>query len=215
MTSRQTIAAAGVAAVAALVLAAVPFGGGEAAPATAEATPTAASRDGQVLALRGEIAQLRREVRQREVAAMPVAAAAADGEAGDGLHPMLDREQVRDNERVVVAAIRNQLDDVMAGEPTDPTWAAETEAGVRNTLATPRYAALALDRVECRSTMCRLQLSTPEDPSRTEELIAELTTEAPFSSGGFVSIGVDGAPTAMYVARAGHELPPPPHAGAR
>jgi hypothetical protein len=106
-----------------------------------------------------------------------------------------------------------------AAEPVDATWAPGAEADLLGKLAQIPGLALTGLRVECKSTMCRMQLAlprTPGAPPRTDPIGFEQSRQFADSVGlefGWVMGIVDGSGTlrsVMYLRRKGIPSDQPP-----
>lgn len=178
--------------------------------ATAPSDPSAASitpRSGpgaEYLALRAELARLRGQVAGIRSELDDPSASPGERLADDEAPEIIDRYgDLAPAERD--AAIAEDLDAVMAAEPVDGDWGAETEALVTSAVAGLGSAALV--SVSCRQTMCRAELSHGGVAERDREL-GELVHAAPFNTEGFVHMRLSDPPeSAIYFTREGHQLP--------
>lgn len=177
-------------------------------PRSAEAperTPEAGGAE-ESQSLRAEVAALRREVRAAAVAREEEPAAP---EADDGAPPLTHDEEV-----ARVAARTNAVSDDLRmrvrAEAVDARWARNTESAVRDTLAAEELQGVQLTDVFCASTMCEVSLRSQLSAQALDQTLSELTSQGPFRNGGFVNYGAGDGTIAMFIAREGHQLPPPP-----
>jgi hypothetical protein len=106
--------------------------------------------------------------------------------------PAADREELRD------ASALASFDEAFAGQGVDPGWSDATKRSIRATLsATPD--APVLERADCRSTLCRLELRGSADT---------LPTAPPFDGIAWWIDGGDGRAQLLLV-RDGAEIPLP------
>lgn len=115
-------------------------------------------------------------------------------------------------DRAILERIEQDLGERLRAERVDPAWAPETERAIASAITGPAFAGMKLDAVSCGATMCRLAVSAGDQVTDVEGTLEELTTTQPFRAGGFVRFTSPRTMT-MFVARAGHELPPPPPRG--
>jgi hypothetical protein len=103
------------------------------------------------------------------------------------------------------SAIAGDLYAAMASEPVDESWRAEAEAIFKTALADIDTADVIA--LECRSTLCRVELSHAGSEERLAAADA-FTAQIPWEASGFVHMIPSEPPTSViYVARAGHSLP--------
>lgn len=166
-----------------------------------------AGSDQESRRLRAEVAALRREVRAAAIA--PEEEEPAAPPADDGAPPLTHDEQVA---RVAARtnAVSADLRARVRAEAVDTRWARDTEAEVRETLEAEDLQGVQVTDVFCASTMCEVSLRSQLSGQALDETLSELTSRGPFRHGGFVNYGAGDGTIAMYVARAGHQLPPPP-----
>ena len=106
------------------------------------------------------------------------------------------------------AAIAGDLREAMNAEPVDESWRDQTEATFHSAVA--EIAGADTVAVECRSTLCRVELAHATADERTRATDA-LTTKIPWDASGYVQMVPSDPPTSViYIARAGHELPRAP-----
>ena len=172
-------------------------------PSMTTARPESAERlqrlDGRIDALDDSMAIIERGTR---VAPQPGEVAERDP-ASDSVEPPL-------SEREAVTAIAFELDSRFADDPDDSQWGADTERVVADLLEGVPAAGNALLSADCRSTMCRVEISHTDRWAR-EDLLSHVPGKAPFDHQVFFHPGeLDGdrLVTVFYLSRAGHRLMP-------
>jgi hypothetical protein len=164
----------------------------------------------EVLALRAEVASLRNQVRAMHgqpadvpaTRAEPASAADVPDEAEPAPHPYADVPP-----ELLDQAIEDDLQAFVQSEAIDETWRAATAALVTAAVRETRGAELV--SVDCRSTLCRVELAHAEGSER-ESAVHELTMKLPFNTQGFVYVPISNpGKSVIYFARSGHHLPDP------
>jgi hypothetical protein len=120
--------------------------------------------------------------------------------------PALSYEQSVANERAVVREVAVGLADALERETVDASWAEETEAAIAEVLGEETFRNLELTRVECRRSLCRVDVAVADAEHDAEERIGQLTEVGPFRNGGFADFSNPDA-VGMFIARKGHTLP--------
>ncbi|HEX2568047.1 MAG TPA: hypothetical protein VH877_00725, partial [Polyangia bacterium] len=110
------------------------------------------------------------------------------------------------------AAVVQALDRAFAAEPLDASWSAATDSAMRGRLATLTTGRSSVRSLECRSSLCRLEVvhdDAAQSSAFTERAFAG--AEAPLWIGTYVQTRVatpDGKEaTVAYLVRGGRELP--------
>ncbi|MFZ5892054.1 MAG: hypothetical protein ACOY0T_13445 [Myxococcota bacterium] len=99
----------------------------------------------------------------------------------------------------------DRLEKQFKEEPLDEAWAPGATKRVEEVSAR-LPAGMRLERVSCRSSMCRVELSHRDPQTRNENLRA-LAAASPFQGGIYVDVPEDARkPSVAYFSRPGHEL---------
>lgn len=156
--------------------------------------------------------QLRRQKEMIACAAAPeptledIPAGTSAGEAGSiGEIPYahIENPVVRDS------AIAGDLDRVISSESVDSAWSHDTNRAVAAAVE-GLSSGLQLVATDCRTTICRVELTHADLDTQLDDL-DDLTTTPPLNTSGFVRVGADGPEVSViYFTRDGHDLPPPP-----
>lgn len=94
-------------------------------------------------------------------------------------------------------------------EPADPKWAPEAESTMQERLLDLGDAVRSIDHVECRRTLCRVEIHYDEAAIDPNALADRLGSLAPWGSNGFYSVETTGERRAwVYLSREGFGLPP-------
>ena len=191
--------ALGVVAGAGIVLLVLPHRG--ASPGAAAAQPPRAAAPAVPVASRAEVAALRSQVtalRDTLEAAPPELPPAAEAPADP------------DSQRAAADDIADRLDDAVAGEGADPSWAPRRETELADLSTTNALSGSHIAGVRCARRLCRLDVDH-DDPTAADRFRSE-AVHLPALQGvtGFVRVvpGDDGrSQSIVYVARRGHHLP--------
>jgi len=103
------------------------------------------------------------------------------------------------------------IEATLRGEAIDATWAAQATDAIEQALEDKALEGSVLDALECRSTLCRVEVTHPNPIAR-----ADFMLRFPMKVGQVLPSmtvrpieGDDGSSTSsIYLAREGHELPP-------
>ena len=79
-------------------------------------------------------------------------------------------EQKAQSARALQDPELTSIENAFAGEPVDPLWASEMEANILGHIAQAKGLQLVTMQVECRTSMCRVQLMEP--PSKSPDMFA-------------------------------------------
>lgn len=98
------------------------------------------------------------------------------------------------------------LDDLASNEAIDETWASGAEATLSSSFAASAAPSMSLGDVECRSSICRMQMTA--DLSEEQAIIQSIEDFQPWE-GGQVLLNIDPETGVgqVYVARTGSSLP--------
>lgn len=96
-------------------------------------------------------------------------------------------------------------------EPRDPRWAAEATAEIRDAVSAPELSGSRVTDIDCRTTLCRLEVEHPSETVR-ETFAVELPTRVrslPRTTTRFLPSERPGAPSLaiMYLVRQGERMP--------
>jgi len=153
------------------------------------------------LAVRAALANVRGDLDRLEARTATLAAAAPAPEAtpARAASPAPSPEEQR-------AAYATRLAAALAAEPFDAGWARAAEAQVRAQIAARPADGVSVASIECRTTLCRLQLEAESTDARDEGLRA-VPRWVPWDFDGFYQ-PTDGDPrrVTLYVTRAEHPL---------
>lgn len=129
--------------------------------------------------------------------------------------PRLPPPAVEKTASETLAEARDQLGERFYSEGVDSAWTQETTRQLERTLPALLPAGSAMRRVECRSTMCRVESTHPGLDEFGVFVRSAFVGDTRVSDGGFfaglLSDPQPGQPvtTVAYVARKGHSLPMP------
>jgi len=102
------------------------------------------------------------------------------------------------------------FEETILAEQSDPEWSSWAELALDDAYRSEEMAGIKLVGAECRTTVCRMELSLDGSAS-PEETFRKLTELVPWQGEGFVRIddGVEGesAQVVAYLAREGYSLP--------
>jgi hypothetical protein len=160
----------------------------------------------EVGALRSEVRALRAQLRQRQDGGPAAPQSCDPGTRRTSDTNPASLEQA--HERAMSEGKR--MDDRLLAEARDPAWAADYEQTLRrateSSLSDPNAESLA--KVECRSTICRLEVRHPDGPHE-EAFQARFRTEVPdviYRSSRLQN--EDGSTSSLlHVIRKGHPIP--------
>jgi hypothetical protein len=94
-------------------------------------------------------------------------------------------------------------------EPSDPEWAQTVQQALEQALQREDMRDLYLVSADCRTTLCRLELSL-HGTTAPEEGFRRLTHFAPWPGQGFFRFDPESGEAVVYLAREGHALPQQP-----
>lgn len=178
------------------------------APATRPEAAAVSTAD--VEHLRRELASVRREVSRLDESQHADAPAAEETAPPD--HATTHEAAPEVASPVEPAALREQWDTVVASQPRDRDWAAGAEESLRAAFAEGAFRGSSAERVDCRTTLCRLELTHAD--AEAAEAFPQLAMASPaFAWGGSVHrvTGDDGVErSVLYAVREGFTLPSVP-----
>jgi hypothetical protein len=142
------------------------------------------------------------------------AQAAGDAVASGDDRPRLTPQQVRDEMNAREAEIREKgkerfatIGAGWASEPVDPGWSERHEADIRTSLGSPEFESVSLADVDCRSSVCKLDISSSSDID-IEDFNIQLAKLRPFQDTEYTTSkpeGGDPGQVVIYLARPGGE----------
>ena len=131
----------------------------------------------------------------------------------------VDVDQARDPERERALAEERLerrmafIQSTFAAEPRDPRWASDAGNEIRDAVSAPEFARSRVTEIDCRTTLCRLQIEHASTAAR-ERFVVEMPTRLPSlprATTRFLPEGDDGTSLAiMYLVRQGERMPAPP-----
>jgi len=109
------------------------------------------------------------------------------------------------------ARLSQSFDDHMKSEPLDPAWNKEMADRLQGYFHAPGAAGSTLERTECRSTMCRVEVAN-NDVKAKKSFIDGVSSMIPPHAQGFARMerledGKEGLNVVVYFTREGHQLP--------
>jgi hypothetical protein len=164
----------------------------------------------QIAALRVQMGQLKQAPAARVAEhARPPARPTRDAAAA--IDPRARQEAGRQAEAQVQAQAA-LIEGTLVTEEADVNWALAAESSLAEAFQHEELRGLQLVSVECRSTLCRLDIAAHAavvDGSSFDEDFRKLLLRTPWSGQGFGRVDADGpSPTAvLFLAREGHALP--------
>lgn len=168
----------------------------------------------ELRAIKQELAEMRTRLhaqgRRDDAATSSLVAAASAVEAPPPPAPTPEEAErraarVAQSAAELVVFLRAEVD----AEPRDTRWSREAVEAIRGTLATPDFAGSSVDDVDCRSTLCRLEVSHQDDTAR-ETFAGTFPMKRPELENGTLlkTESPDGkVRTIAFFARQGHSLP--------
>ncbi|MCG8424221.1 MAG: hypothetical protein MJE77_40530 [Proteobacteria bacterium] len=157
-------------------------------------------------ALQDELHSLRQEVKQlREATNQPEPDGKGSSSVGNDAVPRGQPGADRGAEEALAAQL-SLLEDTIAAETLDQTWAASAVESLHQTFARDELTGVHLDRAECRNTFCRLEISFDTADHRDVGLHSAMH-ELPWQAEGFFHLAGDSLEALVYLAREGHSLP--------
>lgn len=155
--------------------------------------------------LEAEIARLRSQSASPATKPTPVAREASSDEPDNDASRREAPPPRRDP-----AEVFQKLDDHIAREAKDSAWGTATETVITSAFGTEALAGSSLLFVECRSTVCRVEVAHQDARARAR-FLEDVRNVPPFDrSAG--AVRPDGDPTSnrtvLYMAREGQRLPP-------
>lgn len=129
--------------------------------------------------------------------------ATAHSEPAPSTAPSMSREEA---ERHIVATLETRVRE----EGVDFQWSRATEARIGEALRSERMAGSSLINVECRRSLCRLDVAHTDGVAQ-DQFFEVLPLMPPFDTEGFLKRSADSErpQTRVYIARAGRTLPRP------
>lgn len=173
-----------------------------------------AAMNRKMAALRAQLIQLKHAQASRIAEhASPTAMPTRDAEAA--ADPRARQEAARQAEAQAQAQVA-RIEETLATEEADASWAPAAESSLAEVFQHEELQGLQLVSVECRSTLCRIDIAanvSVADGSSFDEDLRKLLLFTPWSGQGFGRVDPDGpSPTAVFfLAREGHALPQPTH----
>ena len=120
--------------------------------------------------------------------------------------PTTPEDEVRRAEAQVQAQI-DLLEVTVLAEAPDPVWTSAAERSLQSVFQREEKAGFHLVQTECRTTLCRLELSLDGSVS-PEESFHSLVQMMPWQGQAFIRIeDGEGGAVVVYLAREGHALP--------
>lgn len=102
-----------------------------------------------------------------------------------------------------------RIDSLFVAEAFDPYWSRNEQINLRESLDTSLSTSSRLESIECRETMCRVQLEHSDETAHEETEQRFLRSTRDMDGFADVSPGQDGSLHVTYfLMRAGHQLPP-------
>jgi hypothetical protein len=99
------------------------------------------------------------------------------------------------------------LDERLAGQGVDAEWSRAMDERIADSFRAPALADIAVQRTECRSSLCRVDLKAPDLEAR-ERLVQLFTHVMEPGSQGFLLIeSDDDLEVNLYMTRSGEALP--------
>ncbi len=115
--------------------------------------------DAQTDALWARLRRLEGELRDTEGELHAAEVPSSAGEAQMSDEPLPSPEELAERR----AIYRSQLEDILDAETQDPTWGPQTESTIDESLRTFGNEHVTVHGLECRATLCRLELTIAEE----------------------------------------------------
>ncbi len=194
------------------------FGGGSSEPSpsvsNAEKAPTDNALENlyqaRLAALQSENRRLRTQLAALQTS--PMAAAPAVEEV-PSVKPLVEKKtelSFEEEYRQTIemeARIAERFNDLLATEPYDEEWAAETETQVKQTVNEIAMVGAQLMDTACRTTFCRAVLAFDSEENK-DTFLAKATLKAPFNTVGWIhSEGLEDQEIELFFSRKGNNLP--------
>jgi hypothetical protein len=176
----------------------------------------------EVARLRGEVAVMQRrvdqlvrradETKRAEVArGVAVPEGRPQGEPRLRLAKVTAERQRREAEHEHLLRAQAEANEAaFQQEATEPTWAGEAREVIARAVAAEELAGTSVQGVECRATLCRMEVTHSDQHARSVFAHHFLVAVAPLLPQAMVQAveNTDGSVrTALYLARAGHDFP--------
>ena len=107
------------------------------------------------------------------------------------------------------AHVKAQIDSIegtMLAEEADPKWASSAQIALDGAFQSEEVEGLKLINAECRTTLCRLELSL-DGSTLAEENFRRLVYFSPWQGESFFQINHESGEASVYLAREGYSLP--------
>lgn len=174
-------------------------------PQTQTATEHAEQVARALARLAAEQDDLRRRLEALGQASAPATTAPAPSLTTDNLDPSIAPAPLSIEDQVELAVVT--LDESVRTEPVDASWAKPAEASIAKGAGT--VDGLSLERVECRSSLCRIEVTFANLEAR-DTGTRGLAHAVPWETVAFYRAAPDDPKRmVMYVAREGMTLPTP------
>lgn len=168
--------------------------------------------DARLAALERRMSQLQNNVQGSAHQSQPASEepAAEESEPLDPAEMTEAEREVYQARRVQERAIyRSQVNDVIDTESIDVEWAPEAEDTLQSSVGASQLEGLQVHELECRSTLCRVELGFPTSVD-ANEVIGELSVAPGFDMQGMADLEFeyDGTPRLyIFLAREGADFP--------
>ncbi len=117
----------------------------------------------------------------------------------------LTPEQERERAAARAQAELMLMEGTLLAEQPDSAWASTAQLALQATFQKEAISGVQLVDAECRSTLCRMELSV--DDSIPQDSLRNLLNLAPWSGQSLIQIDTETGEAVMYLAREEHALP--------
>ena len=134
----------------------------------------------------------------------------------DAITDPLARQEAAQQAETKLRAQEAMIEETISREQIDPAWAPTAQAAFATLFQSKEVKALRLIDLQCRTTLCRLEVAADEagaDGASFDQGFRKLALHAPWQGEGFGRVGPPDSPLAtavFFLAREGHALPQPP-----
>lgn len=177
------------------------------------AAPVAVARPGSTpSAAPTDLGTIRREVARisAEVANVSAVQGAIEDQLANQPPPDVVPDSSQAEVDAMLAGTQMKLSALAAAEPVDTTWAGPAEVAVTERLSKLGTAVQSVSALECRSTMCRVEVRYDQDHVDPSQFAEQLNGLPPWPANTFFRVELGEDPRAFLVfAREGHALPAP------